>query len=63
MYVGLAGTASFFKSKHEFRILPKNPEFSEGTNGQAVEIAGDFPFMLRPVEAFIAFSADSVEEV
>ena len=25
MYVGLAGTASFFKSKHEFRILPKNP--------------------------------------
>jgi hypothetical protein len=42
MYVGLAGTASFFKLKYEFRILPKNPEFSEGTNGRAVEITRRF---------------------
>ena len=48
MYVGLAGTASFFKLKYEFRILPKNPEFSEGTNGRAVEITGDFSVHAEP---------------
>jgi hypothetical protein len=35
------------------------PEFIEGTNGGAVEIVGDFPFMLSIVEAFLGFSAES----
>jgi hypothetical protein len=44
-------------------ILLKNPpfilrepgQFIQGTNGAAVEIIGDFPFMLSLVEAFLGF--------
>jgi hypothetical protein len=37
------------------RGLRARPEFIEGTNGGAVEIIGDFPFMLSLVEACIGF--------
>jgi hypothetical protein len=31
------------------------PEYIEGTNGEAVEITRELPFMLSLVEAFIGF--------
>jgi hypothetical protein len=48
MYVGLAGTASFFQLKYEFRILPKNPEFSEGRTDEQWKLPGDFSVHAEP---------------
>jgi hypothetical protein len=42
-------------SVHSFEILRVCTEFIEVTNGSAVRIVGDFPFMLSLVEAFLGF--------
>jgi hypothetical protein len=36
-------------------VLREPVQFIEGTNGGAVEIIGDFPVMLRLVEALLGF--------
>jgi hypothetical protein len=41
--------------RSSFENLRACPEFIEGTNGGAVEIIADFPFMLSLVEAFLGF--------
>jgi hypothetical protein len=63
MYVGLAGTASFFQLKYEFRILPKTLSLARDERMSSGNYPEIFPFTLSLVEAFIGFSADSVEEV
>ena len=44
-------------------ILLKNPPFTLRTNGGAVEIVGDFPFMLSIVEAFLGLFGRIVVQV
>jgi hypothetical protein len=50
------------KNKHETRFaksFSRRPHESLRTNGRAVQIIGDFPFMLSLVEAFLGFFAES----
>ena len=50
------------KGDQLYFILPKNPPFilrEPQDERRAMEIIGDFPFMLSLVEAFLGFSAES----